>query len=118
MRVMNNNYALGDCQFQSNCIPQAGKNIFGQPNKNLWPSPEGTAPPPPEEKNPLLKLLMDVSDTQQLLLEDHLLLTNRMNIHRCSDYCLQSRKGKSRNVVWSLGHKLIPVSPSEMPQEL
>jgi hypothetical protein len=43
---------------------------------------------PPEEKNPLIKLLMDVSMSQETLLEDYVLLTNRFNIHRCSDYCL------------------------------
>ena len=59
--------------------------------KKFWPPPEGTAPLPPEEKNPLIQLLMDVSSSQESLLEDHLLLTNRFNIHRCSDYCLTSK---------------------------
>ncbi len=76
----------------------AGKDNSGQPNKNLWAPPEGTAPAPPEEKNPLLKMLMDVSDSQESLLEDHLLLTNRINIHRCSDYCLtNSNRNKHSN---------------------
>ena len=66
----------------------AGKDGSGQPLQTLWPPPEGNAPPPPEEKNPLLQLLMDVSSTQASLLEDHLLLTNRFNLHCCSDYCL------------------------------
>ncbi|XP_062621909.1 uncharacterized protein LOC134283470 [Saccostrea cucullata] len=70
----------------------AGKDEQGNSKKDLWPPPEGTAPPPPEEKNPLLKLLMDVSESQESLLEDHLLLTNRINIHRCSDYRLQIPK--------------------------
>lgn len=65
-----------------------GKDGSGQPLKTLWPPPEGTTPPPPEEKNPLLQLLMDVSSTQASLSEDHLLFTNRFNLHRCSDYCL------------------------------
>ena len=47
---------------------------------------------PPEENNPLVKLLMDASDNQYSLLEDYLHLTNRINIHRCSDYCLRQRK--------------------------
>lgn len=32
----------------------AGKDESGNPNKNLWPPPEGNAPPPPDENNPLL----------------------------------------------------------------
>jgi hypothetical protein len=70
----------------------AGKNADGTPRKDLWAPPEGTAPAPPEEKNPLIKLLMDVSASQESLLEDHLLLTNRINMHRCSDYCLRRHK--------------------------
>jgi hypothetical protein len=34
--------------------------------------------------NPLIKLLMDVSKSQETLLEDYVLLANRFNIHRCS----------------------------------
>ena len=73
----------------------AGTDTEGNPRKDLWPPPEGTAPQPEEESNPLLKLLMDVSDTQDSLLLDHLLLSNRINIHRCSDYCLRSKNGKN-----------------------
>ena len=69
----------------------AGNDDDGNPRKDLWPPPEGTAPAPPEEKNPLVKLLMDTSSSQDSLLEDYLLLTNRINIHRCSDYCLRQR---------------------------
>ncbi|CAC5397334.1 unnamed protein product [Mytilus coruscus] len=58
--------------------------------KNLWPPPEGTAQAPPDEKNPLIKLFMDVSESQENILEDHLLLCNRINLHRCSDYCLRA----------------------------
>ena len=47
----------------------AGKDIHGNPCKDRWPSPEGTSPPPPEGFNPLEKLLMDVSQTQESLLE-------------------------------------------------
>ena len=75
------------------CHP-AGKDPDGNSRKDLWPPPEGTAPAPPEEKNPLIKLLWDVSGSQDSLLEDHLLLTNRFNIHRCSDYCLRTPKSK------------------------
>ena len=62
------------------------------PKKKLWPSPESFAPQPPEEKNVLIKLLMDISFSQEILLEDHLLLTNRFNLHRCSDYCQMGRQ--------------------------
>jgi hypothetical protein len=33
---------------------------------------------------------MDVSMSQETLLEDYVLLANRFNIHRCSYYCLQN----------------------------
>ena len=72
----------------------AGCDADGKPRKDLWPPPEGTAPVPAEEKNPLVKLLMDVCSDQESLLEVHLLLTNRIHLHRCSDYCLQEPKSK------------------------
>ena len=65
----------------------AGKDAENQSRKNLWPPPEGTAPAPSEEQNPLVKMLMDVSESQESLLEDYFFLTNRINILRCSDYC-------------------------------
>ena len=72
----------------------------------MWPPPEGTAPMPPEEKNPLIKLLMDVSSSQESLLEDHLLLTNRFNIHRCSDYCLTLKSGKNKIMSYGVWLKI------------
>jgi hypothetical protein len=81
----------------------AGKDENVNPRKNFWPPPEGTAPLPPEEKNPLIKLLMDVSSSQESLLEDHLLLTNRFNIHRCSDYCLTSKSGRRKKCRMEFG---------------
>jgi hypothetical protein len=69
----------------------AGNGDDGNPRKDRWPPPEGTAPAPPEEKHLLVKLLMDTSSSQDSLLEDYLLLTNRINIHRCSDCCLRQR---------------------------
>ena len=45
-----------------------------------------------------MKLLMDASSSQSELLEDYLLLTNRFNIHRCSDYCLVPTKSKKESV--------------------
>ena len=81
-------------EFGLTAMHPAGTDDNGSPRKDLWPPPEGTAPPPPEEKNPLIKLLMGVCSSQETLLEDHLLLTNRINMHRCSDYCLQPSKSK------------------------
>jgi len=81
-------------QFGLTASHPAGKDDNGKPRKDLWPPPEGSAPLPPDEKNPLVKLLMDVSLSQETLLEDHLLLTNRFNIHRCSDYCLSKSGGQ------------------------
>ena len=49
-------------------------------------------------KNPLTKLLMDVSESQESLLEDHLLLTNRINLHRCSDYCLRAASSRNKSI--------------------
>ena len=92
----------------SACHP-AGTSDDGTPRKDHWPPPEGTGPPPPEEKNPLVKLLMDVSETQSSLLEDYLLLTNRVNIHRCSDYCLrQQLNSKERRCRMDFGTETNP----------
>lgn len=75
----------------------AGKDADGQPRKDFWPPPEGSAPPPNESKNPLIKLLMEVSQLHDTRLEDHLLLTNRFNLHICSDYSLRTDKaGKTK----------------------
>jgi hypothetical protein len=35
---------------------------------------------------------MDVSKSQETLLEDYVLLANRFNIHHCSYYCLKNSK--------------------------
>jgi hypothetical protein len=73
----------------------AGTDIDGFPRKDLWPPPEGTAQPTPEEDNPLAKLLSDVAENQEDIINDHLLLTNKVNLHRCSDFCWQkNRKGE------------------------
>ena len=77
-------------------LHQAGKNEDGSSRKEFWPPCEGTATLPPEETNPLLKLFIGVSDSQESILQDHLLLTNRINLHRCSDYCLRKPHSSAR----------------------
>ena len=59
--------------------------IFGHLRKELV---QPTLP----EKSSLVKLLMDVSESQESILEDHLHLCNRINLHQCSDYCLRAPK--------------------------
>ncbi|XP_053391813.1 uncharacterized protein LOC128554571, partial [Mercenaria mercenaria] len=98
-------------QFGLTANHPAGKDHLGNPRTDLWPPPEGSAPEPPEEKNPLVKLLMDVSSTQDSLLEDHLLLTNRFNIHRCSDYCLKSMANGKKTCRMEFG---TPDSPGKV----
>ena len=51
---------------------------------------------------------MDVSSSQETLLEDHLLLTNRFNIHRCSEYCLTSKSGKTKKCRMEFGTETSP----------
>jgi hypothetical protein len=71
-------------------MPSSGKGWnLGNLEKNLWPPLEDSAALPSEEQNPIIKLVMDVSISKETLLEDYVLLTNRFNIHRCSDYCLK-----------------------------
>ena len=68
----------------------AGSDGEGKPRKDLWPPPEGSADPISDESDPLVKMLMEVAATQQAMLEDHLLLVNRVGLHSCSDYCLRT----------------------------
>ena len=84
-------------EFGLTALHPAGKNEDGTSRKDLWPPPEGTAPSPSEEKNPLVKLLMDASETQESVVEDLFLLTNRINLHRCSSYCLRNPRGNGSN---------------------
>ncbi|XP_021372501.1 uncharacterized protein LOC110462720 [Mizuhopecten yessoensis] len=86
-------------QFGISASHPAGKDHNGESKKNLWPLPEGTAPAPPEQDNPLQKLLIDVSSTQESLLEAYILLTNRVNLHRCSEtYCLKRTKTRNKKL--------------------
>ena len=86
-KAINSGLAGQDLSFLMTASHLAGTDADGCSRKDLCSPPEFTAPATPDEKNPLIKLLMDVSDTQESLLEDHLLLTNKINIHRCSDFC-------------------------------
>jgi hypothetical protein len=70
----------------------AGTDENGNPRKDLWPPPEGTVPPTPDDDNPLLKLLCEAATTQEELLNDHLLMTNKVNIHSCSDFCWKKNR--------------------------
>ena len=67
----------------------AGSDEEGKPRKDLWPLPEGSADPIPNDQDPLVKMLMDIASTQDAILEDHLLLVNRVGLHSFSDYCLR-----------------------------
>ena len=67
----------------------AGNDEEGQPRKDLWPPPEGTAEPISDDRDPLVKMLMQIAATQDAILEDHLLLVNTVGLHSCSDYCLR-----------------------------
>jgi hypothetical protein len=52
---------------------------------------------------------MDVSMSKETFLEDYVLLTNRFNIHRCSDYCLKkSKTGKEKACRMEFGTKSSP----------
>ncbi|XP_073231632.1 uncharacterized protein [Porites lutea] len=68
----------------------AGNDEERQPRKDLWPPPEGTAQPISDDRDPLVKMLMQIAATQDAILEDHLLLVNRVGLHSCSDYCLRT----------------------------
>ena len=37
-----------------------------------------------------MKMLMEIAASQDAILEDHLLLVNRVGLHSCSDYCLRT----------------------------
>lgn len=102
---------LSNCAKATFCMTAshpAGKDVDGNSRKDLWPPPEGSAPAPPEDKKPSTKLLMDFSESQESLLEDHVFLTNRNNLHRCSDLKVVIKM--KDNVVWNLVLKIILAS--------
>ena len=77
-------------KFAMSASHPAGKDDEGNPNREFWPPPEGTAQPVTHDQDPLVKMLMDVSATQDAVLEDYLQLVNRVGLHSCSDYCLRT----------------------------
>ena len=91
-------YQIG-ASHTSECLlfTQQENNKDGSSRKEFWTPLGGTATLPPDETNPLLKLFMDVSYSQESILQDHLLLTNRINLHRCSHYCLRKPHSTASN---------------------
>ena len=79
-----------DENFAMTALHPAGSNEAGQPRKDLWPPPEGAAEPISADRDPLVKMLMEIAASQDAILEDHLLLVNRVGLHSCSDYCLRT----------------------------
>ena len=55
----------------------AGNDEEGKPRKDLWPPPVGTAELISNDRDPLVKMLMQIAGTQDAILEDHLLLVSR-----------------------------------------
>ena len=81
-----------DETFAMTALHPAGNDEEGQPRKDLWPPPEGTAEPISDDRDSLVKMLMQIAATQDAILEDHLLLVNRVGLHSCSDYCLRTTR--------------------------
>ena len=79
-----------DENFAMTALHPAGSDEEGQPRKDLWPPPEGSADPISEDRDPLVKMLMEMAATQDTILEDHLLLVRRVGLHSCSDYFLRT----------------------------
>ena len=79
-----------DENFAMTALHPAGSDEEGQPRKDLWPPPEGSADPISDNRDPLVKMLMQIAATQDAILEDHLVLVNRVGLHSCSDYCLRT----------------------------
>ena len=79
-----------DENFAMTALHPAGSDEEGQPRKDPWPPPEGSADPISEDRDPLVKMLMEMAATQDAILEDHLLLVNWVGLHSCSDYILRT----------------------------
>ena len=70
-----------DETFAMTALHPAGNDEEGQPRKDLWSPPEGTAEPISDDRDPLVMMLMQIAATQDAILEDHLLLVNRVGLH-------------------------------------
>ena len=46
----------------------AGNDEEGKPRKDLWPPPVGTAEPISNDRDPLVKMLMQIAGTQDAIL--------------------------------------------------
>ena len=79
-----------DENFAMTALHPAGSNEEGQPRKDLWPPPEGTADPISTDRDPLVEMLMETAASQDAILEDHLLLWNRVGLHSFCDYYLRT----------------------------
>ena len=62
-----------DENFAMTALHPADSNEEGQPRKDLWPPPEGTDDPISTNRDPLVKMLMEIAASQDAILEDHLL---------------------------------------------
>ena len=65
-----------DENFATTALQPAGSDKEGQPRKDLWPPPEVSADPISDNRDPLVKMLIEIAATQDAILEDHLLLVN------------------------------------------
>ena len=79
-----------DENFTMTALHPAGSDEEGQARNDLWSPPEGSADPISDERDPLVKMLLEIAATQNAILEDHLFLVNRVGLHSCSDYCLRT----------------------------
>ena len=103
----------------------AGSDREGQSRKYLWPPPDGSGDPILDDREPLLKMLMEITATQDGMLEDHLLLVNRVGLHSCSDYCLRTPRHLSQDcnqgntyVVWNLEASFVQGRNCRVAQKL
>ena len=55
----------------------AGNDEDEQPRKDLCPPPVGTAESISNDRDPLVKMLLQIAGTQDAILQDYLLLVNR-----------------------------------------
>ncbi|XP_057310732.1 uncharacterized protein LOC130648690 [Hydractinia symbiolongicarpus] len=64
------------------------------PNKNQWPTPEGSQAPP--DHNPLAQELADVANHEGGIREQHTYLVNRIGLHNCNSSCLRYRRKNNK----------------------